>query len=559
MSTKSHEKRLRALDGLRGVAVLLVFFEHTNNAGLTRGFGQYLPSQIYNSIFINGATGVSLFFILSGFLMAFLYQRPSSWHAFLQKRYTRIFPLFIAVTLGIYIGYLVTNIWWLKLLIVLSTATLIHFLWVYKGKKLPDKSKTWIFFSFFILQILIGIIGLLILNNFTKLSGSLLSTYSWISNTTLTYFISDPNQAFDSVYWSLAAEVLFYIIYPIICVPVILYLSPKSRLIKILFIISLIPLFFGASRMLGRSPNINAIRPVYFFYFVGGMSMGYLYNKYYSKLANLKPSHIKVASIIGILTIVGYFAFMQIPPQWINFYIRQLVVTLPFVIILGVLLIPDTVIGRVFSSRAIVFIGTISYSLYLTHNWIIFLIVRTMGKSQSILLDILAIATILCVCILIASAMYWLLEKPYFQKQKAKSISVAQVKNFNTTNGLAVCIGICIIYLGLTTISYRTNLTYEDLSNPKMLKMIASSIHTKTDSALLVDERVKVTDERNKTIEMILPFALILLYLIWDRVYKARSNRMVKTFAVDETMVRTKINSKEKAQQISLLRFGQKK
>jgi len=82
-----------ALDGLRAIAVIMVFFQHYG-AGKTFLFGW-------------GWTGVDIFFVLSGFLISgILYDSRSSPHRyrdFYIRRTLRIFPLYYAVWVAILI------------------------------------------------------------------------------------------------------------------------------------------------------------------------------------------------------------------------------------------------------------------------------------------------------------------------------------------------------------------------------------------------------------------------------------------------------------------------
>ena len=85
-----------ALDGLRALAVTLVFIEHFG--GGSHG-GQFL--QLFNRVRIFGAAGVSLFFVLSGFLITgILYDTrlgQSYFKNFYVRRSLRIFPIFYLV------------------------------------------------------------------------------------------------------------------------------------------------------------------------------------------------------------------------------------------------------------------------------------------------------------------------------------------------------------------------------------------------------------------------------------------------------------------------------
>lgn len=99
-------KKIHALDGIRGFAILFVFFDHAKGQGLELfpvldpdGFGQ---------------AGVYLFFVLSSFLLAGQFFREgcdlgrlSLWGSYALKRVLRIYPLYICIMLlyGIIPGF----------------------------------------------------------------------------------------------------------------------------------------------------------------------------------------------------------------------------------------------------------------------------------------------------------------------------------------------------------------------------------------------------------------------------------------------------------------------
>ena len=100
-SAPNGSRRISGLDGLRGIAVLFVLMEH----GSYSLFKLDWPAAPYIG---NGALGVNIFFVLSGFLIYELSAREFektaafNWKAFYLRRILRIFPCFysyIAVVL----------------------------------------------------------------------------------------------------------------------------------------------------------------------------------------------------------------------------------------------------------------------------------------------------------------------------------------------------------------------------------------------------------------------------------------------------------------------------
>lgn len=106
--TRYEESRLAALDGLRGIAVLLVLWYHVwEISWLPAPFAvlQFLPET--------GFVGVHLFFFLSGFVIAYPFVRaqlrgsaPPSWRHFAWRRFIKIVPSYlISIAVAYAIGY----------------------------------------------------------------------------------------------------------------------------------------------------------------------------------------------------------------------------------------------------------------------------------------------------------------------------------------------------------------------------------------------------------------------------------------------------------------------
>jgi peptidoglycan/LPS O-acetylase OafA/YrhL len=97
-------RHIRELDGLRGVAALLVFFHHLCFTSVDPA-GWAAPIRGMRAIFQFGESGVDVFFVLSGFLItSLLIDAPKSesyYKDFYWKRALRILPLYVVCLLGV--------------------------------------------------------------------------------------------------------------------------------------------------------------------------------------------------------------------------------------------------------------------------------------------------------------------------------------------------------------------------------------------------------------------------------------------------------------------------
>lgn len=96
MTASSHRGFIPALDGLRGIAILLVLIHHFTLYRPTRGVDHWIAA-----VPVGGWSGVDLFFVLSGFLITgILIDSRDSTHyfrSFYMRRALRIFPLYYLV------------------------------------------------------------------------------------------------------------------------------------------------------------------------------------------------------------------------------------------------------------------------------------------------------------------------------------------------------------------------------------------------------------------------------------------------------------------------------
>ena len=91
----------RPLTSIRGLAALWVFGLHLS---------LYQPTSVnpLGSVFSQGAVGVDVFFVLSGFILSSVYQgiQFAEFKGFIRKRFFRVYPLHLATTLtfGLLVG-----------------------------------------------------------------------------------------------------------------------------------------------------------------------------------------------------------------------------------------------------------------------------------------------------------------------------------------------------------------------------------------------------------------------------------------------------------------------
>lgn len=94
------KERILVLDGLRGLAILLVLLFH----GYYIWFDYYPYKKLYaeNILFKYGSLGVQLFFLISGFVILMSVERTDRFWKFLKNRWIRLFPSMLICSLIVY-------------------------------------------------------------------------------------------------------------------------------------------------------------------------------------------------------------------------------------------------------------------------------------------------------------------------------------------------------------------------------------------------------------------------------------------------------------------------
>lgn len=124
------KRRLDVLDGLRGFAIILVFLNHIDSHFIAEAMPSFFRPFIY-FLFTSGNLGVTFFFILSGFLMGYLYKNLQP-REFIERRYARIFPPFLVMVICMWIFRLYPSIPLIaRITLILSVAIFARTVWIY--------------------------------------------------------------------------------------------------------------------------------------------------------------------------------------------------------------------------------------------------------------------------------------------------------------------------------------------------------------------------------------------------------------------------------------------
>lgn len=334
------------IDGLRAIAVISVIIYHLNESWLSGGF-----------------LGVDIFFVISGFLITGIIiteiqQNSFSFKQFYTRRIKRIYPAFITA---------------MALVSFIASAIFIY-------------------------------------NDFNKLRKTIELAIAFLSNfylgLTQGYFDLSANENPVLHIWSLAVEEQYYLIFPLI----LILAYKKFREIKVLFIITLILFFILLAtsfvpanfyKEVLHQPNIYYLSNLRFPELLVGSLLAIYHNLSASKQAS---------NVIAILSTLLLFSCLFLMNNDIAF-IPGITLILPC--IFTALIIHTTsqnnIIKLCLSNKVIVFIGKISYSLYLYHWIFIAFAYYITGEKQ---INNQSIAIVIILTIIFSVLSYYLIEQP---------------------------------------------------------------------------------------------------------------------------------------------------
>jgi peptidoglycan/LPS O-acetylase OafA/YrhL len=335
---------IKPLDGVRAIAALMVLIFHCFQITTYHSStGLFLQK-----IGFLGQTGVSLFFVLSGFLITrILIQQKEDPHFianFFIRRALRIFPLYFLYLCLMY--FIVPTI---------------------ENKPIPDFSQQWYYWFY--------------LQDFAI-------TFRWPS--------IGPKH-----FWSLAIEEHFYLMWPFI----VLFNKTKGIVITIsIFIIT-----SAITRMLLVS---NGFETYFFtFARLDEISLGCLLAILEHKGTLLKWQSKQITALLILITCTAgflWFQFSSLANPIIQVIKYQFISATYFLAVWWVLIAPQqSWVSRILSSGFFVFTGTISYGIYVYQA-----IAIEITKSLEIQNNALLFLCVAMICYAIAIVSYFVFEKP---------------------------------------------------------------------------------------------------------------------------------------------------
>lgn len=319
--------KINSLTSLRFIAAAMIVVHHSRTE--SGKLGSYLGSFALDH-------GVSFFFVLSGFILSYVYSNLNTKEEvcrFYLARFARVWPAH------------------------LFTFILVLFLF-------PSNKWNWISVGSYDF-LLVGFSNLSLL-------------HAWIP---LNYYYF----SFNAVSWSVSAEFFFYL-----CFPFLIYKWKETWLVKLIFSISLVlgiiflcnvltlPGFSIEYRSITNHSLLFISPLVRIFEFIIGMTVLFFWRKYRNKVRISMTSATVLEFIVIVLTLfslryshfLGEFGSGTLGNAW-NVWVEHSGSCLIFAILIFVMAFEKGYISNLLSFPLPVLLGEISFSIYLTHQIIL--------------------------------------------------------------------------------------------------------------------------------------------------------------------------------------------
>ena len=375
MDKEPSRDKLYPIEGLRGYLAIMVMVSHIFIFGAYINIPEFFKhSSDLFSLLNHGDLAVQCFMIISGFVIFLLIDtKKEKYGDYLTRRFLRIFPVYFLLLL-ISIPCLRLSSSVLEMTtsmqsaeVIRSTSAIYHSLWGHLWIHLPL--------------------------HLVMLHGMIPSTI----------LLNSPT-AFLGPAWSLSLEWQFYLIAPLwySC-----FVTEIARKKIIMYVVCLI--FILKGHYFFASIQMGAILPNYLVFFVTGIASYFLYKK-------AKQLEIPKDTVfpIAVLLAIGSYRFAEKPLGIIPYMLWSVVFAL-------ILEPKDSLTSRffspVFTNPVSLWLGKISYSIYLSHSLVLvvlqFVLLKSFANiSQTHLLYWLLVATPLFTLPL-SHLLYMTVERPF--------------------------------------------------------------------------------------------------------------------------------------------------
>jgi peptidoglycan/LPS O-acetylase OafA/YrhL len=352
--------------------------------------------------------------------MGYLYKDPHP-REFIERRYARIFPPFLVMVFCMWIFHLNPSTPLLvRIGLMLVVAYIVRLIWIHIVERFHKGSV--LITLFMIVQFVVAIwYGFFIMRRppiwFDSLPFFIREGTILAANVTQTLSLGNYIPLLDGVYWSLAPEMIFYLLYPFLFAQTTQRLQKKSVLFITLFFISLFPFFFGLSLLFKHTNGLSMLFIEYFIYFCGGIGIATIVH---SQTKRETPHFLQLLTTpISFLIVLFLSFFLLGKVSGINTVIVRLLLVFPFGYIVYSLIEHDTSLTRVFQHKIFIFLGTISYSMYIGHTALVDGM-HLILKPYNVLTNLLFLLVTGFVFFVVSIALHSIIEKPYFQFKPVK-------------------------------------------------------------------------------------------------------------------------------------------
>jgi len=391
--------------------------------------------HIYEKFLPGGFIGVDVFFVISGYLITNIILKEIgkgafSFIDFYERRIRRIFPALFGVLIFTLLG------------------------------------------SYFIL----------LPSDFIQMSKGLLGTLYFVSNVVFWrelqagYFAAMDSALNPLVHtWSLAVEEQFYVFFPVLIL--LAYKFGLRKLQLIVFLLFLTSLFLAEIFVTKKPVATFFLSPFRIYELIMGAALAL------NLIPNSSSKHLlNLLSFVGVSLIIYSAIFFN---NLTNFPgVSALIPTIGAVLVIYCGINGSKGFIKVLEFKILVYIGLISYSLYLWH-WPIIVFFKYIFLNTDI--NFVNSLIIFIVCILVASFSYFIIEQPFRNKKFLTTRTIFLIA------GILIAIFTFLAYSGISTSGYKQRYTSE-INN---LDLAREPEHTykKCDQKFSIDELCIIGDK----------------------------------------------------------------